>query len=104
MQFGWLSSHWQLHVCVYTFWCFTTVSNFKAIGQLVMEILHLKYLGDTESVVTNAVALVLGGCQIPMATYLRGYHKVVLQRIGNWQCYATLKSSHVPRIYVCRGD
>ena len=36
------------------------MSNFKAIGQLVMEILHLKYLWDTESVVTNAVVLVFG--------------------------------------------
>ena len=49
-----------------------------------MEILHLKDLGDTESVVTNAVVLVvLGGYQISMATYLRVYHKVVLQCIGN---------------------
>ena len=40
------------------------VSNFKAIGQLVLEILHLKDLGDTASVVTNAVVLVLGECQI----------------------------------------
>ena len=62
------------------------VSNFKAIGQLVMEILHFVDLGDTVSVVTNAVVLVLGECQISMATYLRGYlpsYKVVLQCIGN---------------------
>ena len=37
-----------------------------------MDILHLKDLGDTESVVTNAVVLVLGECQLSMATYLRG--------------------------------
>ena len=36
-----------------------------------MEILHCKDLGATESVVTNAVVLVLGECQIPIATYLR---------------------------------
>ena len=48
-----------------------------------MEILHLKDLGDTESVVTNAVVLVLGGCQISMATYLWGIYKAILQCIGN---------------------
>ena len=56
------------------------VSNFKAIRQFVMEILHFKDLGDT-SVVTNAVVLVLGECKISIATYLRGYlpsHKVAL--------------------------
>ena len=53
MQFGCLSSHWQFVVC--TFWYFTHISNFKAIGHLVMGILHLNDLGDTESVVTNAV-------------------------------------------------
>ena len=36
-----------------------------------MEILHLKDLGDTESIITNAVILVLGECQISLATYLR---------------------------------
>ena len=36
-------------------------------------VLHLKDLGDTESVIMNAVVLVLGECQIPMATYLRGH-------------------------------
>ena len=49
-----------------------------------MEI--FEYLGDTESVVTNAVVLVLGERQISIATYLRGYlpsYKVVLQCIGN---------------------
>ena len=30
-------------------------SNFKAIGKLLLEIFHLNDLGDTESVVTNAV-------------------------------------------------
>ena len=68
MQFGCLSSHWQFLVC--TFW---------------------KCRQDS-----NAVDLVLGECQISMATYLRGYlpsYKVVWQCIGNWQCYATLKSS-----------
>ena len=37
-----------------------------------MEILHFKDLGDTESVITTAVVLVLGECQISMATYLGG--------------------------------
>ena len=32
----------------------TPVSNLKAIGQLVMGVLHFKALGDTESVITNA--------------------------------------------------
>ena len=35
-----------------------------------MKILHFEDLGDTESVVTNAVVLVLGECQISMATYV----------------------------------
>ena len=43
--------------------------NYKAIGQLVMEILHFNDLG-IHSVVTNAVVLVLGECHISMATYL----------------------------------
>ena len=62
------------------------VSNIKAIGQLVMKILHFEDLWDTESVVTNAVVLVLGECQISIKTYLRGYlpsYEVVLQCIGN---------------------
>ena len=61
MQLMWLSSHCQFVLCI--FWCFTLVSNFKAIGQWVMEILHIenfKDLGDTASVVTNAVILVFG--------------------------------------------
>ena len=37
------------------------------------EIRASYYLGDTESVVTNAVVLVLGEYQIAKATYLRGY-------------------------------
>ena len=48
-----------------------TVSNFKAIGQLIMEILHFKDMGSK--------------C-LPS-------HRVILQCIGNWQCYVTLKSS-----------
>ena len=45
-----------------------------------MEILHFEDLGDTESVVMNEVVLVLGDCQVYMATCLRGYlpsYKVV---------------------------
>ena len=55
-----------------------------------MEILHFKDLGDTESVVTDAVVLVLGERQISIATYLGGEgggyiasYIVVLQCIGN---------------------
>ena len=40
---------------------------YKAIGQLVMKILHFKDMG-----VTNAVVLVLEECQISMATYIGG--------------------------------
>ena len=47
--------------------------NFKAIEQMVMEILHFKDLGDTESVAMNAVVLVLAECQILMVMYLTGY-------------------------------
>ena len=38
-----------------------------------MQILHFKDLGDTANVVTNAVVLVLGECQMPIPTYLWGY-------------------------------
>ena len=96
MQFGCLSSHWKLFVCT----VFTPVYNFKAIGQLVMEILHFEDLGDTENVVTNTVVLVSGKCHIQWQRTSGGYRpscKVVLQYIGNWQCYATLKSSRTDR-------
>ena len=56
---------------------------------------------DIESVVTNVVVLVLGECQISMATYLRGYLpscKVILQYIWNWQRYATSKSSRSAKL------
>ena len=42
--------------------------NVTPIGQLFMVILHFKYLGATESVVTNAVVLV----PILMATRTSG--------------------------------
>ena len=48
---------------------FTPVSKLKAIGRLVMDILHFKDLGDTASVVTNTVVLVLPKCQISIPTY-----------------------------------
>ena len=51
-----------------------------------MVISHFKDLGATEGVVTNAVVLGLGECQISLATYLRAYlpsYIVVLQCIGN---------------------
>ena len=56
MQFGCLSSHRLFCVCIFLY--FTPMSNFEAISQLVMEILHFKDLGDTKSVVTNAFVLV----------------------------------------------
>ena len=78
MQLVCLSSHWQCLVCIC--WCFTPASHFKAIGQLVMEILHFKDLGDTASVVTNAVILVLGECQISTPPYLWGISTLL------WNC------------------
>ena len=94
-----LSSHWQ-------FWyvpsdALPLYQILKQSDTLVMDVLHFKDLRDTESVVTNSVVLVLGECQISIATYIRGWgggvylpsYKVVLQCIGNWQCSATLKSS-----------
>ena len=60
------------------------MSNFKAIGQLFVEILHLKYLGDAESVVTKAVVLVLGACQMSIATYLMGGIKLYCNVLGNY--------------------
>ena len=73
-----------------------TVPVYQILKQSVMEILHFKDLGATESVVTNTVVLVLGEWQISMAMYLRGYlpsYKIALHCIGKLQCYATLKSS-----------
>ena len=56
-----------------------------------MEILHFKDLGDTESVITNAVVLVFGvsnlNSNVPPRGYLPSY-KVVLQCIlGNLQYF-----------------
>ena len=31
------------------------MDNFRAIGHILMEILHMNEIGDTESVVVNAV-------------------------------------------------
>ena len=61
------------------------VSNFKAIGQLLMDIFHIKDLWNTKChLAANAVVQVRGKCQISIATYLRGGGgKVVLQCIGN---------------------
>ena len=98
MHFGWLSSHWKCCVC--TFWYLTPVSNFKAIRQLVTEILHLTDLGYTESVIMNAVVLVLGEFKIQWQRTSGGYlpsNKVSLQCIGNWQCYAILQLSRTDR-------
>ena len=51
--------------CLCSFRHCTSASNFKAIGQLIMEILYFKVLGLTECCLTvNAVVLVLGEYQI----------------------------------------
>ena len=50
------------------------MQNFRAIGPLLIEILHFEDLGDTECrLATNTVVLVLRENQISIATYLRGY-------------------------------
>ena len=46
-----------------------------------MEILHFKDLGDTESVVTNAVVLVLGECQISIKKVPQGVSTLSLNII-----------------------
>ena len=58
------------------------MSNFKANGPLVMEILLFKDLRDTASVVTNAVVLVIGDCQISIPTYLWGISTVLYSCIA----------------------
>ena len=51
------------HVCnihpvyVFFYWGCTSMDNFRAIGQIVMEILHINEIGDTESVVANVVGV-----------------------------------------------
>ena len=54
-------------------------------------------MGEAESVVTNAVVLVLGVSTFNSNVHEGGIYShiklVVLQCIGNLQCYATLKSS-----------
>ena len=42
-----------------------------------MEILHFEDLGDTSRLAENAVVLVLGGYQIPIAKYLRGVSTLI---------------------------
>ena len=51
-----------------------------------MDILHFDDLGDTESVVTNAVVLVLGEVKLKWQRTSVGYlpsYKIVLHCIGN---------------------
>ena len=49
------------HVCnihpvyVFFYWDCTSVQNLRVIGQIVMEILNINEIEDTESVATNAV-------------------------------------------------
>ena len=52
-----------------------------------MEILHFKDLWDTESVVMNAIVLMLGECQISMANVPQGgiypHVKLYCNELGN---------------------
>ena len=53
-------------------------TNLKAIGRLLLEILHFKDLGDAGGcLAANAVVLVLGEYQISIATYLRGVSTLI---------------------------
>ena len=70
MQFGCLSSHW--HFFMYFLMLYPCI-NFKAIWQLVIEILHLQTLRNTKSVITNAVVLVIGECHI-----VRGLNQIIV--------------------------
>ena len=64
-----------INTLLYGFRYVTSVSNFKSLRQLLMEILHFKDVGDTERhLADNAFVLVLGECQISIATYLRGIY------------------------------
>ena len=57
-----------LFLCSFRY--FTSVYNLKAIGPLLMEILHFEDLGDTVChLAANAVVLVLRKYQISIATY-----------------------------------
>ena len=49
----------------------------KAIGPLVMEILHFEDLGIRVSLAANAVVLIIGGYQISIAKYLRGVSTLI---------------------------
>ena len=65
----------ELPCFVCSFRYFTSVSNLKAIGLLLMEILHFEdFVGiqDLCCLAANAVVLVLGEYQISIATYLGG--------------------------------
>ena len=72
MQFGCLSSHWQFLVC--TFWKCRHECSWSSAWKM------LNFNGNVPFSTSN------------FNGYLPSY-KVVLQCIGNWQCYATLKSS-----------
>ena len=75
-KIGYGNTALQFVLCSFRY--FTSVSNFKAIGQLLMEILHFEDLGDTECrLAANAVVLVLGECQISIATYLKGVSTLI---------------------------
>ena len=73
MLFGCLSSLILTTFVICSFRYFTSLSNFKAIRQLLMEILHIKDLGDTECrLAAKTVVLVLGEYQISIVTPTSG--------------------------------
>ena len=49
----------KLETLLKTLLIITPVLNFKAIGQLVMEIMHLEDFGDTKVSSTNAVLVLI---------------------------------------------
>ena len=94
MQLMCLSSHWQFIVCI--FWWFTPVSDFKASDNwwwryCISKIWGIQYRHECSCSSARSVKL---HYQRSAGGYLPSYmYEVVLQCIGSWQCYATLKSS-----------
>ena len=68
MQFVYLFSYYN-----YLYVPSDALPLYQILKQSEHYLLHFKDLGDTESVITNAVVLVLGECQMSIATYLRVY-------------------------------
>ena len=66
-----------------------------------MVMSHFKDLGDTESVVMNAVALVLGECQISIATYTREYLPLPSYKVLKLYCNALGIYNYLPLLSQC---